>query len=181
MSREETALLVIDLQDRLLAAQPEGARVVWNTRRLVDGAGALGLSVAATEQVPEKLGPTTAELAERLPDRLSKTCFSSAWSGRLLEDWRAAGVRHVVVAGIETHVCVAQTVLDLIAEGFEPKIVVDAVGSRYAIDHETALGRLEASGALLTTTEAALFEWCADAADPAFKAISALAKETAPE
>ena len=181
MNRGDSALLVVDVQQRLLAAQPDAGRVVWNTRRLLDGAKALGVPAQATEQVPEKLGPTVEALAERLPSPHAKRAFSSAACQELLDAWRDADVRHVALAGIETHVCIAQTALDLLAEGFEPCVVVDAVGSRFAIDHETALRRLDASGVTLTTTEAVLFEWCETAADPAFRAISALAKETPPD
>ncbi|QDT68056.1 putative isochorismatase [Planctomycetes bacterium MalM25] len=180
MSRDESALLVIDLQERLLAAQPDAARIVWNSRRLLDGARALGVVVAATEQVPNKLDATTAELAERLPAPIAKQDFSAGACGELLAAWRDAGVRHVVLAGIESHVCVAQTAADLVAAGFEPQVAVDAIGSRYEIDHQTALRRFESQAITLTTTEAVLFEWCETAADPAFKAISALAKEIAP-
>lgn len=181
MNPDETALCVVDLQERLLTAQPYAERIVWNARRLLDGAAALGVQTRATEQVPEKLGPTVATLAERLGPAVPKQEFSSAACRELVDAWREARVRHVVLAGIETHVCVAQTALDLVAEGFEPKVVVDAVGSRYTIDHKTALRRLEASPVVLTTTEAVLFEWCTSAENDAFRAISALAKEAPPD
>jgi nicotinamidase-related amidase len=87
----------------------------------------------------------------------------------------------VLVAGIEAHVCVQQTVLDLLAEGFRVYVAADAIGSRHAIDLDIALRRLEASGAVLTTTEAALFEWCEVAGTPEFKQISALVRETLAE
>lgn len=180
MSRDESALLVIDLQERLLAAQPDAKRIVWNTRRLLDGAKALGVVFAATEQVPDKLGTTVPELAGRLFAPFAKQDFSAGACEELLAAWRERGVRHVVLAGIETHVCVAQTAMDLVAAGFEPQVAVDAVGSRYEIDHRTALRRFESQAITLTTTEAVLFEWCESAEHPKFKAISALAKEIEP-
>lgn len=176
----DSALLVVDLQERLLAAQPDAERIVWNTRRLIDGGVALGLPVAVTEQAPEKLGPTTSDLAERLPAPIAKSAFSAGVCEELLDGWHASGVRHVVLAGIETHVCVAQTALDLVSMGFQARVVVDAVGSRFAIDHDTALRRLDSSAVGLTTTEAALFELCETADHGAFRAISSLAKQTAP-
>ena len=176
MNRQETVLLVVDLQERLLSTHPHAARTVWNARRLVDGATALDVPILATEQVPEKLGPTSAVLAEKIGTPIAKTAFSAAPS--VLDSLQGGQVRHVLLVGIETHVCIAQTALDLIAEGFLPKIAVDAVGSRFAQDHEVALRRLEASDVGLTSTEAALFEWCETADDPAFRTISALAKET---
>jgi nicotinamidase-related amidase len=84
------------------------------------------------------------------------------------------------VCGIETHVCILQTGLDLAAAGFEPYVAVDAVGARHAVDHETALRRMEAAGVILTTTEMAMFEWCRTAGTPEFKTISGLAKENPP-
>lgn len=180
MDRVESALLVVDIQERLLPVQPEGPRIVWNARRLIDGAKALGVRTAVTEHVPEKMGPTAPELAERLPTPHKKAAFSSAACEELILGWYDAGVRHVVLVGFETHVCIAQTALDLLSAGFEPKVVVDAVGSRFTIDYKTALRRLDASGVTLVTTEAVLCEWCETSADPAFRTISALTKEKQP-
>ena len=100
--------------------------------------------------------------------------------GEIFERWRADGRYRVLVCGIETHVCVMQTALDLAAAGFEVYVAVDAVGARHAVDHETALRRMESAGVVLTTTEAAMFEWCRIAGTPEFKKISALAKEKPP-
>jgi nicotinamidase-related amidase len=86
----------------------------------------------------------------------------------------------VLVSGIETHVCVQQTVFDLLAEGFRVYLAVDALGTRHASDHDTALRRMDSAGATLTTTEAALFEWCQVAGTPEFKQISQLVREAAP-
>ena len=177
----DTALLVVDVQERMLGAQPAAGRIVWNCRRLLDGASVLGVRAAATEQYPEKLGVTAAELAERLTSpALAKLAFSCGECGDLFAGWQAAGVDRVLLCGVETHVCVQQTALDLLAAGFRVYIAADAVGSRFAHDHETALRRMESSGAVITTTEAVLFEWCERAGTAAFKQISALAKETAP-
>lgn len=177
----DTALLVVDVQQRLMAVQPDGSRIAWNARRLLDAARILGVRVYATEQNPEKLGPTITELAERVTEPIpSKLSFSCGACGALLADWQQRGIHRVLVCGVETHVCVQQSVLDLLAMGYQVLVAADAVGSRYAIDHETALRRMEASGALLTTTEAALFEWCGVAGTDAFKQISALAKESQP-
>ena len=180
MNRAESALLVVDIQERLLPVQPEGPRVVWNARRLIDGATALDVRIAVTEHVPAKMGPTAPLLAERLPTPHTKAAFSGVACEELVRGWQDAGVRHVVLVGFETHVCIAQTALDLLSAGFEPKVVVDAVGSRFTIDHKTALKRLDASGVTLATTEAVLCEWCETSADPAFRTVSALTKEKQP-
>jgi len=180
MNPDDTGVFVMDMQEKLLAVVPAGPRIVWNVRRLLDAAAALGVRSAATEQYPEVLGRTIALLAPRLPAPFGKMSFSGAACGPLLDDWRADGIDRVLVCGVETHVCIAQTALDLTAAGFTAYVAVDAVGTRHAIDHETALRRLESAGVVLTTTEAAIFEWCRAAGTPEFKQISALAKESPP-
>ena len=174
----DTALLVIDVQERILAVQPDGVRISWNIRRLLDGAKILGVRTACTEQYPEKLGTTPPILAERLTEpAANKLTFSCGSCGEIFDAWHAQGIHRVLACGIETHVCVQQTVLDLLAAGYQVLVAADAVGSRHQIDHEFALRRMESSGALLTTTEAALFEWCGVAGTSEFNEISKLAKE----
>ena len=90
------------------------------------------------------------------------------------------GIFKIVLAGIETHVCVLQTALDLLADGFRVYLTVDALGARGRLDHETALRRLESSGAVLTTTETVLFEWCEQAGTDEFRQISSLVKQSPP-
>jgi nicotinamidase-related amidase len=181
MRPADTALLVIDMQERLLAALPTAEAIIWNCRRLLDGARILDLTAAATEQNPEKLGGTVAALAPRL-DRaaLPKMAFSCGQCGALFSAWRQAGVERVLVCGIEAHVCVQQTVLDLLAAGYRVYVAADATGSRHLHDAKIALRRMDSAGAVLTTTEAALFELCGRAGTNAFRQISALAKEARP-
>ncbi|NQT41046.1 MAG: hydrolase [Planctomycetes bacterium] len=181
MSPADTALLVVDVQERLIGAMPHRNRLVWNIRRLIDGAGVLEMPVVATEQYPRGLGPTVGELAERLGEIPSKLTFSCGGCPEIFDQLRRRDVFRVLVAGIEAHVCVAQTVLDLMADGWRVYVAVDAVGSRFEIDYRTALARMESAGATLTTTEAALFEWCQTADRPEFRQISRLAKESAPD
>jgi len=178
MSRDDTALLVVDVQERLVGAISEHRRVVWNLRRLIDGAQLLGLPVVATEQYPQGLGPTLPELAGRLGQIPSKRTFSCGGCPELFAELERQGVHKILVGGMETHVCVQQTVLDLMADGWRVYVAVDAVGSRFEGDHRTALARMDACGATLTTAEAALFEWCETAAAAEFKQISALVRET---
>jgi hypothetical protein len=155
--------------------------VVWNCRRLLDGANVLSVRTAVTEQYPEKLGATEPSLAERIAAPAhAKLAFSAGECGELFALWRAEQVERVLLCGIETHVCVAQTALDLLAAGYQVYVAADATGSRWRHDHEIALRRMESSGAVITSTEAALFEWCERAGTPEFKQISALAKEPRP-
>ena len=181
MSRSDTALVVVDVQEKLIGGILDHRRIVWNIGRLIDGAGVLGLPVVATEQYPQGLGPTTAEVARRLTDKpAEKIAFSCGECGSLFTDLREAGRYKLLLAGIEAHVCVQQTAFDLTAAGFRVYLAVDAVGSRSAEDKAVAVGRMDSAGVSLTTTEAALFEWCERAGAPEFKQISRLVKESAP-
>jgi len=181
MSRDDTALLVVDVQEKLLPVIRNRTHVVWNVRRLIDAARILGVEIAATEQYPQGLGPTTSELAERLDDIPSKLTFSCGECGNIFRRLAENDRHKVLVVGIEAHVCVQQTVIDLLGDGFRVYIAVDAVGSRREIDYQTALRRMDSAGATLTTTEAALFEWCELAGTPEFKQISRLVREDPPD
>ena len=177
MSRGDAALLVVDVQEKLVPAIANHARVVWNVRRLIDGAKILGLPVISTEQYPRGLGPTVGELADRLGPVPSKLTFSCGGCPELFEQLQSSGIHKILVCGMEAHVCVQQTVLDLLADGWRVYVAADAVGSRFEVDYRTALQRMDSSGVTLTTTEAALFEWCEVAGTPEFKQISRLARE----
>jgi len=166
-------LCVVDIQERLLPAVPDGARVTAMAARLADAATLLGVRSILTEQYPHGLGPTPAELAARLPPAVSKMSFSCCGSEAFTRSL-AADIESVLLCGLETHICIQQTALDLLARGLTLFIAVDAVGSRQKIDHEIALRRLESSGAILTTTEAAIFEWCRSAEHPQFQAVRKL-------
>jgi nicotinamidase-related amidase len=171
---------VVDVQEKLVPAIADRHVVVWNVRRLIDGANLLGLPVAATEQYPKGLGPTVAELAERLGPIPSKLTFSCLGCPEIFQEFERRGVHKILVCGVESHVCVQQTVLDLLGNGWRVYVAADAVGSRRDVDYRTALARMDAAGATVTTTEAALFEWCQVAGTPEFKQISRLAKEVPP-
>jgi nicotinamidase-related amidase len=181
MNPEDTGLLVVDAQETLLSIIPGRAEIVWNIRRLLDAAKILGVPYAATEQYPDKLSPTVSELKERIGPAPDKLAFSACVCDDIFAKWRDDQRFRVLVCGIETHVCVQQTALDLSADGFGVYVAVDAVGARRAIDHDTALRRMESAGIILTTTETAFFEWCGTADRPEFKQISALAKEAPPK
>ncbi len=177
MSIGESALLVVDVQEKFVPVIANCDRVVFNIRRLVDGAKILGVPVVATEQYPKGLGSTVPELAERLGPIPEKLTFSCSGCPEVFTNLRDEGIHKILIVGIETHVCVQQTVLDLLGDGWRVYLAVDAVSSRNEIDRETALRRMDSSGAVLTTTEAALFEWCQVAGTPEFKEISRLAQE----
>ena len=166
-------LCVVDIQERLLPAIPTGPQVVAMAGRLADAAALLGVQSLLTEQYPQGLGPTPPDLAAKLPAAHTKMAFSccgsESFTNAMTDD-----IESVLLCGLETHVCIQQTALDLLARGLTVFIAVDAVGSRHPLDHEIALRRLEASGAILTTTEAVLFEWVRSAEHPQFQAVRRL-------
>ena len=179
LRRQSSRLLVVDVQEKLVVALSDASRerLVANCRFLVEGATLFGVPVVATEQYPKGLGSTVASLAELIAERPAKTQFSA------LEctGWGTAAASsedrfQVVVAGMESHVCVLQTVLDLLAAGYQTFVVVDAIAGRRDLDHQIAVERMANSGATLTTAEAVLFEWCESASAPEFKQLSALVK-----
>ncbi len=177
LSARESAVLVIDVQEKLMVKIPNADGLVRNIAFLLDAAKLLDVDITATEQYPKGLGPTVATLAERLPTRPDKFAFSSCAVPQVLDGFRAAGRSKVVLVGIETHVCVLHTTLDLLAAGLQPYLAVDALASRYSVDHETALHRLEKAGAIVTTVETCAFEWMGGAKHPRFKEVSGLVQE----
>jgi nicotinamidase-related amidase len=177
MSAGDTGLLVIDVQEKLLPFIPDAAALVRNVAFLIDAARLLDMPVQATEQYPRGLGPTVPELAGRLPERPDKVAFSSCAVPAVVEAFHRGARPKVVLAGIETHVCVLHTALDLLALDFRVYVPADAVSARYRLDHDVALRRLEQAGAVLTTSEACAFEWVGGAGHPRFKVVSRLVQE----
>ena len=180
MSPGDTALLIVDAQEKLLSVIPHRDRLIWNLTRLLAGAQILQVPCLATEQYPEKLGATVGELQQFVEPLAGKLTFSCCGQAEFIEQLKSIEAQKVVVAGIEAHVCVMQTSLDLLSEGYEVYVPVDAVGSRYEVDCVTAQRRMESSGATLVTTEMALFEWCREAGRAPFKQISQLVRQSPP-
>ncbi len=173
LQRDRSRLLLVDMQERLVPVIPDREALIARCRLLAQGAQILSVPIHITEQYPKGLGPTVPEIAEFAADRPAKTRFSCAEC----LGWLPPGPEEpfqIVVAGIEAHVCILQTVLDLLALGYQVHIAVDAVSGRLELDKQVALRRMELSGAVLTTVEAVLFEWCEVAGTPEFKAISKL-------
>jgi nicotinamidase-related amidase len=177
MAPEETAVLVIDVQEKLMPKIEGADALTRNIAFLIDAARLTGVEVFATEQYPKGLGPTVSELAQRVPQRPDKLTFSSCGVPNFTDDLRRKGRSRVLLVGIEAHVCVLNTALDLLAEGFRVYLAVDAVGSRYAVDRDTAIRRLELAGVIPTTVETAVFEWIGGATHPNFKKLSILVQE----
>jgi len=168
----ETGLLVVDVQEKLVAAVKEPADWVERVEILVKAAKLLEIPVGITEQVPTKLGKTVPAILQAAGKvaPISKTLFSAAEAGRSL------GKKKVLVAGCETHVCIRQTVYDLRLKEIQPVLVADAVGSRRDSDRQLALQEMRHDGIVVATTEAVLFELLEGAEHPKFKEIQALIK-----
>ena len=182
LQRDRSALLVIDMQERLMPAIAEGDAVTRAAGILIEASRQLEVPVVVTEQYPKGLGPTVDAIAGRLPNDatvVEKMTFSAARNhdfASRLDGLKAAGRDHIVVCGVESHVCVMQTAADLDAQGCTVHIVADACGSRAPASKDAALARFGALGISRVTTEMALFEWLEVAGTAEFKAVSRLVK-----
>jgi len=174
--RDTLALLVVDVQERLMPAMDCRERVTANVAVLLRAAARLGVPIVTSEQYPKGLGPTISELGNLIPgDRIwPKAVFSVMRDAVLRDQVGRLGRRGIVVVGVESHVCVMQTALDLLRTGYRPTVVADATSSRTAENREHALRRLAARGADVATTEMVLFEWLGRAGTDAFRELSPL-------
>jgi isochorismate hydrolase len=178
---DDAVLLIVDMQERLAASMP---RDDWTRARdgaivLARAADELGLPTVVTRQYPKGLGEVDAELATALPEQavtLDKTCFAAAAAPEVEQALAMTGRRQVVIAGMEAHVCVIQTVTGLNRQDYTPFVVADAVCSRDPAHRDNALARLRGAGVAVTNRESCLFEWVGDARHERFKAVAALVK-----
>lgn len=180
LAQEKSVLIVVDVQASLTPMVLQHRRLVWNVGRLIRAAKEMDIDVHATEQYPKGLKSTVDELVPLLPTRHEKLDFSIAGSQLLMDQIAASGTTQIVLAGIETHICILQSAMDLLASGYDVFVVTDGVSARGEEDHNVALARLRDEGAQLVTTEGVVFEWCQTAAHPAFKKVSAIIREPAP-
>jgi nicotinamidase-related amidase len=179
LSPDRAALIVVDVQEGFRNAIPDFEGVARATATLIEGAGIIGVPVVLTEQYPKGLGETVPEIAEHLPeglDPLEKVVFSAAEA----KGFDLAGRDQALVCGIETHVCVNQTVLDLLDGGAEVQVAEDAVGSRTEESKRVGLHKMERAGAILTSVETALFELLGRAGTDEFKRVQRLILDYAP-
>jgi nicotinamidase-related amidase len=177
LSRSDATLLVVDVQERINAVMVDQAHLP-RIEALIDACTALGVPVVATEQYPKGLGATVPSLAGRLPAApVVKDTFSCAREPASRAAVADTGRRQVIVTGIEAHVCVLQTVLDLMASGLQVHVPHDAVNSRRFADREWALRRMAAAGAVVSATESALFELLERCGTDDFRAVSRMVKE----
>ncbi len=178
LTTENSALVLIDVQAKLALAMHDRQRFLDNTIKLVEGSRILGLPVLWTEQNPAGLGPTIPEIAELLSDHnpLSKLSFSCCGNEEFIKELKKLNRQNMLVAGIETHVCVYQTAADLVDLNYDVQIVADAVASRTAENKQVGLEKCKQAGASLTSTETVLFELLKIAKGDKFKEIIKVVK-----
>jgi nicotinamidase-related amidase len=182
---DDSQLVIVDVQQRLVAAIPAESLkpMTRNIPLLLDAAAILGIPTLCSEQAPAALGPTVTPIAERLPaglERIEKTCFSCTGAEVFQQRLKSSGRQQVVLAGMESHVCILQSAVQLTQQGLEVFVVEDAVCSRKEMHHRNAMQRLRQSGVIITNIESVLFEWMRDASHKHFRAVSALLKSSGP-
>jgi nicotinamidase-related amidase len=179
LEADRATLVVVDVQEAFRKAIPDFDRIARATATLIEGAEAIGIPIAISEQYPKGLGETVPEVAEHLPDGvepLEKVVFAASEA----EGFDLEGRDQVLLCGIETHVCVNQTALDLLASGVEVQVAEDAVGSRSDQNKRVGLHKMERAGAVMTSVETALFELLGRAGTAEFKRVQRLILDYAP-
>jgi nicotinamidase-related amidase len=179
LDRDQAVLVVIDVQERLVPAMPEKVyrKIKANIELLLEGAKHLGIPVVTTEQYPRGLGHTVADLAEACGDTvIEKISFGCCGEPKFNDELKKIGRKQVIVTGMEAHVCVYQTVLGLLEDGYAVHLVRDAICSRVKENYQAAITNSGAAGAVISTTEMALFQMLKEAGTPEFKAISKMLK-----
>lgn len=175
MNAQQSCLLIIDIQERLAPAVMDPDQIIATTDLLIAAARRLEVPVLATEQYPKGLGPTVSDLAGvlRHEEVVEKTTFSAMAAAPLAARLQETGAKQILVCGMEAHVCVLQTVFDLLAAGYQSFAVIDAISSRRRESHAAAVERMRQAGAQAVTAEMVVFEWLGEAGTPAFKELSA--------
>lgn len=178
LSADKCLLLVVDIQEAFVPHIHEMPRVIERSRIMIEAAKLLGVPVITSEQYPKGLGRTVEPLQNALGDcrYYDKVTFSLCGDEALQQAIRDRRRKQCLLVGIETHVCISQTTLDLLAMDMEPYLLTDALSSRREGDHDVALRRLLHAGATLTTTEATIMEITRSSKHPQFKALSQLVK-----
>ncbi len=179
LERDESVLCVVDIQEKLAARMGEKESVIERARMLALAARRLGIPILVTEQYPRGLGPTVMELTIALEDAYSpveKICFGCAAEPKFLEQLKSRKRKQVVLCGMETHVCILQTCLELLDRGYKVQVVSDATCSRHPAHKEIGLGQMRQVGAVVTCAESVVFQWLGKAGTAEFKDLLPLLK-----
>jgi nicotinamidase-related amidase len=176
--QEKTAAVVIDVQEKLFPHIHDGENVLKNCRKLIEGLQILSVSIIVTQQYTRGLGPTVEGIKNMFPEfnYIEKISFSCCEEPRFAERLSAPDKPYIILCGIEAHVCVLQTCLDLLTGGFRPVIAEDCISSRKPDDKRVAVERMRQEGAIITTYESLLFELTRRAGTEIFKRISGIVK-----
>ncbi|WP_129600532.1 hydrolase [Anaerophilus nitritogenes] len=176
--KDNTIAVIIDMQERLLPHMENKNNLLQNFKTLIQGLHALNIPMIVSEQYPKGLGSTVEEISQILGDctNIEKMSFSCFDEVKLQQQIDYMNKEWIIIAGIESHICVLQTVIDLIDNGYVPVVVEDCISSRKENDKKIAIERMRQMGAIITTTESILFELCRFATTDAFKVISKLVK-----
>lgn len=174
--RDQTICVVVDIQEKLFPHMHEGEKLERNVIKLIHGLNFLGIPILLTQQYTKGLGPTVPALTALagIRDPIEKQSFSCCDEPVFMAKLNASGKTNVILCGIETHVCILQTAIDMVSQGFKAVVVEDCVSSRHLQDKETALKRLQGEGIILTGVESLLFELLRTSGTEEFKAISKL-------
>lgn len=177
--RDESAFVIVDFQEKLIPHIPNADSIRKNLVRIARCAGILRVPLLVTEQYPRGLGRTDSRVDEFIGEvqRIEKISFSCFGEPKFLGRLKGMNVKTLLLCGIETHICVAQTALHALLAGYQVHVLVDAVGSREPAATKTALNRIKESGGIVSTTEMALYELMGKAGSPEFKEIQAILAE----
>ena len=173
LDQDQTVLVIVDVQGKLAHLMHERERLFQNLQVLIQGIRILEVPILWLEQYPEGLGPTIPEVAELLSDQkpIAKRCFSGCGQAEFMDRLGGLGRRQVLLAGIETHICVYQTTRDLLESDFHVEVVADAVSSRSPENRRVGLDKMARAGAEITSVETAIFELMREAGTPQFKEV----------
>ncbi|MBY5959563.1 hydrolase [Membranicola marinus] len=176
-TRDNTALIIIDVQERLLPVISEGDELIRNVNILISGARIIGIPLLFTEQYPKGLGPTCASVQKESGDQVvEKISFSCMGNSTFVEEIKKLNANHLILAGAEAHICVLNTALDALDQNYTVHLVADAVSSLTPANRHFGIERLRQSGAMICTTEMILFQLLKQAGTDTFKRISKLIK-----
>lgn len=181
LDRNQALLVVIDVQEKMMPVMDNRAGIERNIERLIRGMDVLEMPVLVTEQYSKGLGPTDKAIRQALLETggyspIEKSCFSACGCDAFVDELQKSHRKQILIAGVETHVCVYQTVTDLLERGFDVSVAADAVSSRSPVNREIALKRMTSEGAKITSTEMALFELLINSGTQEFRDISRLVK-----
>jgi len=173
----KSGLLIIDAQEKIINPIRDKDQIITNIKLMLNAYQILGENIYLSEQSPQKLGKTIPELLPKKKFKLfEKVEFSLGFNSQFKNELTNKNIKNLIVCGFETHICVQQTVLDLIYRNIKVYIVVDAMGSRNDIDHQIGLKRMLSKGAIISTSESIIFELCETSSRDEFKAISNIIK-----